>query len=578
MKTFEQMLIQLFNLFRTFDVSQFITGNRMKTIYDHNVGTTLTGRNSDLDKSTSFQSFMLKFNSSSNETFDSIFVQINTVMLRRYFPLIKMVTLLNSRFYDSNLLYLGFNQDHGCFACGTGCGYRIYHTDPLDEKERYDFSNGIGHVAMLYKYNYLGLVGGGLNPQFPTNEVVIWDDLERTVVIRISDMPSRVCGVRLRRDRIVVILEQMIKVYSFSVEFELLVEFETAFNSNGLCCLMGHADRALMAFPAKQPGVVRTVDLADPTISIEIAAHESPLACMAFNNDGTLLATASEKGTLIRIFDSQNGLKLHEFRRGTNPAVIYSISFNDDSTLLCVGSGHGTVHVFSLSGSSITYPKRAETNFLKKYMSAKHSFVRIQVPTVTKYNQVPFICAFGAEPQSLIEYLLCSAEPLKKKKRIDPAIIRGRLERKKKKIEKSIRLLLKQTKKLKPIEELTVENKVIDNIQNYIRPKSEVSYEELQNRSVFLKEWAKYQAKQYNAHHNQIRLMMESQQKALEELKLESETLYSSALEINPDLIPCVFDGPVSTPPIPGYETPDGDYKETTLLLENHFIERLNMK
>ncbi|KRX74889.1 WD repeat domain phosphoinositide-interacting protein 3 [Trichinella sp. T6] len=487
-----------------------------------------------------------------------------------------MVTLLNSRFYDSNLLYLGFNQDHGCFACGTGCGYRIYHTDPLDEKERYDFFNGIGHVAMLYKYNYLGLVGGGLNPQFPTNEVVIWDDLERDVVIRISDLPSRVCGVRLRRDRIVVILEQMIKVYPFSVELELLVEFETAPNSNGLCCLMGHADRALMAFPAKQPGVVRTVDLADPTISLEIPAHESPLACMAFNNDGTLLATASEKGTLIRIFDSQNGLKLHEFRRGTNPAVIYSISFNVDSTLLCVGSGHGTVHVFSLSGSSITYPKRSEKNFLKKYMSAKHSFVRIQVPAVTKYNKVPFICAFGAEPQSLIdafisdlnifdqEYSLCSAEPLKKKKRIDPAIIRGRLERKKKKIEKSIRLLLKQSKKLKPIEELTVENKVKDNIQHYIRPKCEISDEELQKRTVFLKEWAKYQAKQYNAHRNQIRVMMNSQLKALEELKLESETLYRSALEVNPDLIPCVFDGPVSTPPIPGYETPDGDYKETT--------------
>ncbi|XP_003381829.1 WD repeat domain phosphoinositide-interacting protein 4 [Trichinella spiralis] len=470
-----------------------------------------------------------------------------------------MVTLLNSRFYDSNLLYLGFNQDHGCFACGTGCGYRIYHTDPLDEKERYDFSNGIGHVAMLYKYNYLGLVGGGLNPQFPTNEVVIWDDLERDVVIRISDLPSRVCGVRLRRDRIVVILEQMIKVYPFSVELELLVEFETAPNSNGLCCLMGHADRALMAFPAKQPGVVRTVDLADPTISIEIAAHESPLACMAFNNDGTLLATASEKGTLIRIFDSQNGLKLHEFRRGTNPAVIYSISFNVDSTLLCVGSGHGTVHNRNIcSGKSQYWIGKSEKNFLKKYMSAKHSFVRIQVPTVTKYNQVPFICAFGAEPQSLIvicgdaTYSLYSAEPLKKKKRIDPAIIRGRLERKKKKIEKSIRLLLKQSKKLKPIEELTVENKVKDNIQ--------------------------YQTKQYNAHHNQIRVMMKSQLKALEELKLESETLYRSALEVNPDLIPCVFDGPVSTPPIPGYETPDGDYKETTLLLENHFIERLMCK
>lgn len=49
-----------------------------------------------------------------------------------------------------------------------------------------------------------------------------------------------------------------------------------------------------------------------------------------------------------------------------------------------------------------------------------------------------------------------SAEPLKKKKKLDPAIIRQREERRKKKLEKSIRRLQKYAKKLKPISELEI--------------------------------------------------------------------------------------------------------------------------
>lgn len=47
-------------------------------------------------------------------------------------------------------------------------------------------------------------------------------------------------------------------------------------------------------------------------------------------------------------------------------------------------------------------------------------------------------------------------EPLKKKKRMDPAIIRARLDRKQRKLAKAIRKLKKNAKMLKPIEELEV--------------------------------------------------------------------------------------------------------------------------
>lgn len=101
-----------------------------------------------------------------------------------------------------------------------------------------------------------------------------------------------------------------------------------------------------------------------------IEAHRSPLACITLNSDGTLLATASDKGTIIRVFSIPDGHKLYQFRRGSMPSRIYSMSFNTTSTLLCVSSSTDTIHLFKLShqgpssdGSSSHSPIGREQSF-----------------------------------------------------------------------------------------------------------------------------------------------------------------------------------------------------------------------
>lgn len=83
-----------------------------------------------------------------------------------------------------------------------------------------------------------------------------------------------------------------------------------------------------------------------------VEAHRSPLSCMVLNSEGTILATASDKGTIIRVFSVPEAHKLYQFRRGSMPSRIFSMSFNITSTLLCVSSATDTIHIFKLGPQS----------------------------------------------------------------------------------------------------------------------------------------------------------------------------------------------------------------------------------
>ncbi|RYQ90361.1 hypothetical protein Ahy_B09g096484 isoform D [Arachis hypogaea] len=218
-----------------------------------------------------------------------------------------------------SLLHLSFNQDSGCFAAGTDRGFRIYNCDPFREIFRRDFGPGGGTslVHMLFRCNILAFVGGGPDPRHPPNKVMIWDDHQ-----------SRCIG-----------------------ELSFRSEIETIANPKGLCEVSHLSGTMVLACPGLQKGQVRVEHYASKRTKF-IMAHDSRIACFSLTQDGRLLATASSKGTLVRVFNTLDGSLLQEVRRGADRAEIYSLAFSPTAQWLAVSSDKGTVHVFNLKVDS----------------------------------------------------------------------------------------------------------------------------------------------------------------------------------------------------------------------------------
>ena len=162
---------------------------------------------------------------------------------------------------------------------------------------------------------------------------------------------SPVLRVRLSRTRIIVALLNSVHMYNFASPPEKISVFETADNPLGLCCL----GRKLVAFPGRTPGQVQVVESDTGNVSI-LPAHSTPLRAMDLSPNGEILATASEAGTLIRVFSTSNCARIGELRRGVDHAIIYSISISPSNHLLAVTSDKATLHVFDLPIANSSRP------------------------------------------------------------------------------------------------------------------------------------------------------------------------------------------------------------------------------
>ena len=106
-------------------------------------------------------------------------------------------------------------------------------------------------------------------------------------------------------------------------------------------------DTPVVAMLGNKRGLAK-VSFVNSNEEVEIECHQAEIRYLALNPEGTLLASASTKGTLIRIFDTVSGNGIKEVRRGSDNADIQCLAFSSMSLYLACTSDRDTAHVFAL--------------------------------------------------------------------------------------------------------------------------------------------------------------------------------------------------------------------------------------
>uniref|UniRef100_A0A2M4A9Z0 Putative autophagy-specific protein n=1 Tax=Anopheles triannulatus TaxID=58253 RepID=A0A2M4A9Z0_9DIPT len=261
------------------------------------------------------------------------------------------MSLLARTDIDAGGFFVNFNQDCSSLAVGSKNGYSLFSLNSVDSNLDQIYSSygeDICLVERLFSSSLVAVVS--LNAP---RKLKVCHFKKGTEICNYS-YSNTILAVKLNRSRLVVCLEESLYIHNIRDMKVVHTIRDTPPNKTGLCALASDSDHCYLAYPGSATvGEVQIFDAVNLHAKIMIPAHDSPLAAIAFSQIGTEIATASEKGTVIRVFSVSDGTKLFEFRRGVKRCVsIASLAFSICSKYLCCSSNTETVHIFKLERSS----------------------------------------------------------------------------------------------------------------------------------------------------------------------------------------------------------------------------------
>ena len=274
------------------------------------------------------------------------------------------------------LLYSTFNCDNTCFCVGTNLGFRIYNSYPLKCLKKRDIDGGVSVISILNRCNVLAFVGTGDNIKFPPNKVILWDE-EGAKVINEFVLRYNILNVKLKRTKIFLICESNIIVFSLG-NYQKIDSIKTFSNKTGIFGICSDPKINIISYPSTDKGkiIIKKYDekKEGEFITNEFKAHHTEIIALIMNYDGSLVASASVKGTIIRIIKTSNGDIIQELRRGTESAEIYCLSFDFNSTYIACSSNKGTIHIFNIKNDE----NNNEVQNQKSYFGSVMSFLGYQ--------------------------------------------------------------------------------------------------------------------------------------------------------------------------------------------------------
>ena len=235
-----------------------------------------------------------------------------------------------------------FNQINTHLAIGTPSGWQVVACDPFVPCHEAEVPGGVSAIQMLFSSSLIALVGGGERAEDSPRRLRLWNTSTSSPVFELT-FATPVLRVLMNRVRLLVVLSEATHVFELAT-MRLLHQLETAPNPRGIAALSSSDESICAAWPnGHAPGWTGRLTIFDAqhgAALATVAAHHSSICCVAITPRGDIMATASQKGTVIRVHLLPSAECLHTFRRGSLRTTVLSLSFASSSE--AEGSAVGT--------------------------------------------------------------------------------------------------------------------------------------------------------------------------------------------------------------------------------------------
>eukprot|EP01023_Acetabularia_acetabulum_P031685 TRINITY_DN29671_c0_g2_i1.p1 TRINITY_DN29671_c0_g2~~TRINITY_DN29671_c0_g2_i1.p1 ORF type:complete len:421 (-),score=62.70 TRINITY_DN29671_c0_g2_i1:363-1493(-) len=283
--------------------------------------------------------------------------------------------------FNPDLLGIQFNQNCSCLALATMQGIMVYNLD-MEAISYQEHIGAIGILSMLYDSAYLWYVGAGEQATLSPRKLVVIDGSRQGGIVAEKFCETAILNVLLTKKWMVIVLEESVRILRLKSMIETNI-MQTPPNIQGVAAL---SSNDLLAVPSSnEKGVIRVYNLnQSANLLCEIHAHNHPLSVLCWNGDGSLLGSASERGTVIRVYKMPTPEKCSfSFRAGIQKTKICSLAFSPAEVmppLLCATTARGQIQLFRLLDATA---KRVQRGFTKWIPLAVHGIVDVELPWLT---------------------------------------------------------------------------------------------------------------------------------------------------------------------------------------------------
>ena len=235
--------------------------------------------------------------------------------------------------------YLSLNHNKKLLAIGRNDGFSVI----LIEKNKVLINRPtkkIYIIELFYNTNLIFIIGDNK----PLNILNIWDD-SKEKYIGFIEIKNNIEFVKMNKNFILISDNKHLYIYNFeNLQFKKkiyynsyhLFHYDISFNN-----IITYTDKI---------GFINLYNV-DNNHTRTFKAHDNNIQYIKISNNSKYIASVSENGSIIKIFDFNTFKLLKLLYRGINYSKIISIDFDMNDEYIFVFTNNKTLHIYNLNNN-----------------------------------------------------------------------------------------------------------------------------------------------------------------------------------------------------------------------------------